>query len=58
MNGVAYTQNGREVTWDEVTTEDLRATIVRYPETEDAQHARTEWIRRMGRPFNIQGIDC
>ncbi|MGE5203015.1 MAG: hypothetical protein ACM3O6_13220 [Acidobacteriota bacterium] len=32
VSGVAYVQSGREVTWDQVTTEDLRATILD-PET-------------------------
>lgn len=57
MSRVAYIQNGREVTWEEVTTEDLRATIVRYQETEDARQAREEWTRRMGRPFSLRGTE-
>ncbi len=51
MGNVAHVQNGREVTWDQVTTEDLRVTIVNYPDTSDATAAREEWKRRMGRPF-------
>lgn len=43
---VAYTQNGRDVKWEEVTTEDLRATISNYKHTEDARYARIEWHRR------------
>lgn len=46
---VAYVQNGREVTWAEVTTEDLRATICNYRGTEDAARALIEWRRRFGR---------
>ncbi len=48
---IAHVQNGRPVTWPEVTTEDLRATIVNYPNTDSAKHAREEWRARMGRDF-------
>jgi hypothetical protein len=36
----------------EVTTEDLRATLLNYPETESARKAAIEWKRRMGSDFN------
>lgn len=48
---VAFIQCGREVTWVEVTTEDLRATLQNYPSSQDAVHAQAEWTRRMGQPY-------
>lgn len=48
---VAYVQNGRDVTWDQVTTEDLRATLQNYPQGRHAALAQQEWVRRMGKPY-------
>lgn len=40
-----------KTTWEQVTTEDLRATIVNYPDSEEATLAQAEWKRRMGKEF-------
>ncbi len=48
---VAHIQNGREVTWVEVTTEDLRASLQNFPSSPEAVHAGAEWERRMGQPY-------
>jgi hypothetical protein len=50
---IAFMQNGRAVTWAEVTTEDLRATLVNRPQTPEAALARVEWHRRMGQACKV-----
>lgn len=48
---VVFVQGDREITWGEVTTEDLRATMQNYPSSPEAVHAQAEWVRRMGTPY-------
>lgn len=48
---VAFVQNGRDVPWNEVTVDDLRATMMNYPSTEAARYSRIEWLRRTGKAF-------
>lgn len=40
-----------KTSWEQVTTEDLRATIVNYPHSHEATLAQGEWKRRMGKEF-------
>lgn len=51
---VAYIQgvHGREVTWPEVTTEDLRVAIAQSPDSDFARFARIEWARRGLKPID------
>ena len=44
-------QHVPKTSWEEVTTEDLRATIVNYPSTDEATSAQVEWKRRFGKEF-------
>lgn len=48
---IARWQNGRAITWDMVTTEDLRATIVNHPLSHASTLAQKEWKNRMGKSF-------
>lgn len=48
---VAFVQNGREVSWREVTNEDLLATICGGSDSDAVLWAQREWTRRMGQPY-------
>lgn len=48
--GIAYVQNGRNVLWSQVATEDLIATVGRYPGTVDAEQSKRELAFRCDGP--------